>query len=336
MLSIIVPLYNKREYLPYALESILLIDCEKEIIVVDDGSTDGSIRIAEKFAANNSCIKIIRQENRGLGPARNTGIEHSNGDCIGFVDPDDWVDPVAYTRLYDQLITSDADVIYFGLYYHYSSEKQIKLSQQLNDCILDTEDSINQYRRIYYGPLPNRLKDEPNPISACTGLFKIDLFKKSNSVRFKNRISEDRLFNIEICKVAKKILISSICGYYYRKEGQSSISNSLDDSKLNELTLLFKDMADLLLCESENNRQECEIRFKRCIIDNIRHLIILANAYSKEDFNYFLDEIFSNHYMKWAISGYPIYKLSLLQQCFLFALWTRWKNGIRWMVSFKK
>lgn len=91
-LSVIVPIYNTETYLPVCLDSLLGIDgpCV-EIVLVNDGSTDGSGMIADAYAQKDSRIRVIHRANGGASAARNTGLEVARGEYILFVDSDDWV-----------------------------------------------------------------------------------------------------------------------------------------------------------------------------------------------------------------------------------------------------
>lgn len=110
-LSIIVPVYNVAEYLERCLNSLINQTLnEIEIICVNDGSTDNSLCILEKFAGLDKRIKIINQKNKGLSGARNTGIKLVQGEYLGFLDSDDWVDLDYFEKLYKRAKNCDADI----------------------------------------------------------------------------------------------------------------------------------------------------------------------------------------------------------------------------------
>lgn len=110
-LSIIVPVYNVAEYLERCLNSLINQTLnEIEIICVNDGSTDNSLCILEKFAGLDKRIKIINQKNKGLSGARNTGIKLVQGEYFGFLDSDDWVDLDYFEKLYKRAKNCDADI----------------------------------------------------------------------------------------------------------------------------------------------------------------------------------------------------------------------------------
>lgn len=110
--SIIVPVYNVRDFLHQCVNSIIGQTLENiEIVLVDDGSTDGSGEIADEFAALDSRIVVIHKKNGGLSDARNVGIEAAKGDFIGFVDSDDWIEPEMFELLYQRAVTTDSELV---------------------------------------------------------------------------------------------------------------------------------------------------------------------------------------------------------------------------------
>lgn len=114
-LSIIVPVYNTEEYLRECIDSLIGQSWKNiEIICVNDGSTDNSAEILDEFRRNDSRIKVISQENRGLSGARNSGLRAANGDYVCFVDSDDILMPGACERLALECLGKDPDLIIFG------------------------------------------------------------------------------------------------------------------------------------------------------------------------------------------------------------------------------
>lgn len=99
--SILVPVYNAEGFLPRCLDSILAQTMEYfELILIDDGSTDGSASIADQYALRDSRIRVIHQSNGGISKARNVGVASATGGDITFVDADDWIDPSYLAYLY--------------------------------------------------------------------------------------------------------------------------------------------------------------------------------------------------------------------------------------------
>ena len=110
--SVIIPVYNGKEYLRACVASVCKQTLrEIEILIVDDGSTDGSGELADALAAQDVRIRVFHQENQGLSGARNTGIDAASGAFIGFVDADDLVAPEMYEKMYTEAVTLSCDVV---------------------------------------------------------------------------------------------------------------------------------------------------------------------------------------------------------------------------------
>ncbi|ANE46253.1 hypothetical protein SY83_08180 [Paenibacillus swuensis] len=127
--SIIVPMYNVERYLIACLETITAQTLhELEIILVNDGSPDRCGEIAERYAKEDQRITVIHKPNGGISTARNVGIRAASGEYIGFVDPDDWIRPQMFSKLYEAAIHSQADAAICAFYEWYEdSGQQIKV-----------------------------------------------------------------------------------------------------------------------------------------------------------------------------------------------------------------
>ena len=116
LVSVIIPVYNVEKYLRHVTDSICNQTFrELEIIVVDDGSTDRSGCIAEEFAQKDCRIRVVHKRNGNPGATRNVGLELVNGEYIGFVDSDDWIDPAMYEKLYQAAQATKADLVVTGV-----------------------------------------------------------------------------------------------------------------------------------------------------------------------------------------------------------------------------
>ena len=99
-ISVIVPVYNAEKYLNYALSSICGQTYQNlEILLIDDGSTDNSLKCCEEWAKKDKRIRVFHQENAGASAARNAGIEHASGQYVMFMDGDDWIDRDMYENM---------------------------------------------------------------------------------------------------------------------------------------------------------------------------------------------------------------------------------------------
>ena len=117
LFSFVMAVYNVKSYLNEAVDSIMQQDIGFEtiqIILVDDGSTDNSLHILEKYAAIDDRIKVISQKNQGQGAARNNALKIAKGNYIAFVDSDDWLRLDALSKLYYKAKANKLDMLSFG------------------------------------------------------------------------------------------------------------------------------------------------------------------------------------------------------------------------------
>ena len=139
-LSIIIPVYNTEEYLPRCLNSCLeqdLLANEYEIIAINDGSSDNSLQILNAYALKYPNIRVINQENRGLGATRNRGLNLAIGEYIWFVDSDDWVLENCLLDIYENC--KDVDILETDRAYLYKDHVVY-----INICLLYTSDAADE------------------------------------------------------------------------------------------------------------------------------------------------------------------------------------------------
>ena len=137
-ISIIVPVYNTEKYLEKCLNSLISQTLEDiEILCINDGSTDNSIKILEQYANRDSRIKIINKKNAGVSAARNTGISQAKGEYLGFVDSDDYVDLNFYEKLYNTAKEYNASIAVAGIIRFNEFHKKYHL--KLNETILSND-----------------------------------------------------------------------------------------------------------------------------------------------------------------------------------------------------
>ena len=124
-ISVIVPVYNVADYLPQCLDSILSQDHEDlEVILIDDGSTDDSGRICDRYAAADPRVRVIHQENAGAAAAKNAGLRVATGEYLSFVDSDDYLEPKVYGYMLSVLGRCGADAAQFGFRNVYRTRRE--------------------------------------------------------------------------------------------------------------------------------------------------------------------------------------------------------------------
>lgn len=141
LISIVVPVYNADSFLESCLTSIQKQTYKNlEVIIVDDGSTDGSNAICQRFVASDNRFNLYVQPNGGRSAARNKGISLINGELVGFVDSDDWVDEDMFETLYAASVQWNAEIVQCSYFYHCSDK--VEDMSLTADLVLNREESL--------------------------------------------------------------------------------------------------------------------------------------------------------------------------------------------------
>ncbi|MBO5945148.1 MAG: glycosyltransferase [Clostridia bacterium] len=208
--SIIVPVYKAEAYLSECVESVLSqAFSDFELILVDDGSPDGSGDLCDRYAERDGRVRVIHKENGGVSSARNAGVDVSEGEYIIFLDSDDFVDKT-YFDVIEELVSSGGELFSFGTYnYDHKIDGSVEImSSGMNlDIELDTSDSEGLSRFMldgFFAPPWNKV-------------FLASVIK-ANNLRFPLGVVcfEDYLFSLEYLRHVKKIKSTSAPIYYYR------------------------------------------------------------------------------------------------------------------------
>ena len=212
--SIVIPVYNVEGYLPKSVASVqnqTLKDIE--IILVNDGSADGSLDLCRKYAEKDVRIKVIDKPNGGVSSARNAGIEASGGEYIGFVDPDDWVEPEMFESMYNKAEEIEADACMCN-YSRNTERKPAQIPLGINHDLHGREAIVNELIAGILSPpgLNSGTAAIMGNVWRC--LFKRQLIN-SNNIRFIEGLSfmEDTVFCIQAFSKCGCIAIDE--GYYY-------------------------------------------------------------------------------------------------------------------------
>lgn len=157
-ISVIIPVYNVEEYLERCLNSVVNQTFKDlEIICVNDGSTDSSGEILQKFARKDARIKIIKRPNGGLSAARNTGLEVMSGEYFAFLDSDDWIDLNFYEKLYEKAKEFDADIAMTDFIRKGKNKHKIRLNLNEEKLYTTIENKIKAANLFKEGCVWNKL-----------------------------------------------------------------------------------------------------------------------------------------------------------------------------------
>lgn len=225
-ISVIIPVFNVENYATQCLESILNQTFEDiEIICINDGSTDSSKKILEKYMSTDKRISVLNKTNGGYGAACNAGIRLAKGEYISIIEPDDFIKQNMYEDLYDIAVSKNADVVKSAFYEYRDMEnseaniKKINWSEQYN--MPEGEFKIEDCPQFFYF--------HPS-IWSC--IYKRDFLKKHNItfVEAKGAGWTDNPFQVQTLCLAQKICYTDNAYYYYRLTNPTSSSNIVNIS----------------------------------------------------------------------------------------------------------
>ena len=143
--SIILPVYNVKNYLQECVDSVLCQSfSDYEIILVDDGSQDGSSELCDKLAIEHDCIRVIHKENGGAADCRNVGLRHAKGEYIVFIDSDDFITDESFLEQINLQLTQPVDMVL------YKYRKYDDNSSKFSDCSFSYEKCLHFFVRLWY------------------------------------------------------------------------------------------------------------------------------------------------------------------------------------------
>lgn len=228
-ISISIPVYNVGQYLERCLNSLVTQTIKDiEIIIVDDGSTDGSGIICDEYASRDPRIVIIHKENGGLATARQAALEVATGDYFCVCDADDWVEQDMYGLMYDTAERTKADIVSCDYYANYPDGRQI--AHRYNQKLEDRNDLLDD---VLKGTLPHMIWNK---------MIRRDLFARYNITWEKGiNMGEDFLITLKLLQFPVKMHHVPTCLYHYRRVmGGASYTNNVSLSSFNQSLAIRK------------------------------------------------------------------------------------------------
>jgi heptose III glucuronosyltransferase len=209
LLSLIVPVYNVAPYLPACLDSLLEnTPANCEIIVIDDGSTDGCPGILAKYAQRLPQMRVIRQANAGLSAARNTGMAQASGEYLAFVDSDDFIVPNAYVRQLERAEAERLDMVLFNAVRHFEGRE--------NDTpVYEAMPATGVIKGSDW--LRSRLSINQLPHMVCFHLYRRSFLTAGGWLFVPDLIHEDVIWTTEVLLAAQRVAYEPVVDYYYRQ-----------------------------------------------------------------------------------------------------------------------
>ncbi len=273
LLSVIVPLYNQITYIEECVKSIQNQSFQDvEIIIVDDGSTDGSGALADDLVGNDSRIKVIHQENRGLRGARHTGLKNCTSEYITFVDADDFILPVAYSKAV-QYMQNSVDMILFEITRYFDENHKTLHSNIFEEGYYDR----NRIETVVYPKLIWDFHTESPGIecSQCVRITKRELLlERYDNLAVNLYYGEDMVITYPLYKYIKNMQVISY-SYYMHRQHPNCESYIASDSFFDETYKLYK----YLMSEFQNEADSSYFG------KQIEHLYIYMVELKKKKYN---------------------------------------------------
>ena len=237
--SIIVPVYNCEKYIAKCLQSVVNQSYKNtEIIVVDDGSTDRSAEICDRYAEEYNNIKVIHQKNRGVGETRNVGVSHATGDYITYVDADDYISSQCIEKAVTIAEKYQVELVEFGKIFMLSS-RNIFVNCDHKIEYFDTKEKIESAR--------STMKD-----TVWGRLYRRELAMK---VQFPDlSLSEDAIYSSDIFKHCQSMVKYNYCLYAYRAYQESLTRGKAALKKIKDKIRNY---------EEHNNSDNAEIKTQK-------------------------------------------------------------------------
>ena len=328
LVSVIVPVYNVEKYLRRCLNSLLIQTLKSiEIILVDDGSTDGSPRICDEYSVKYSFIKVVHKKNEGLGFARNSGLLLCNGEYVAFVDSDDFIDPQMLENLYEFAIKNSLDACFCG-YKFYIDENHITQKEETQHCtIYSGKNNVKQVLLDMVGAEPSFHSDVKVLSSVWKGLYKFDIIKEKNIQFVSERefIAEDMIFHLDFLPHCTIIGFIPFCGYFYCAN-TSSLTRVYNPERFEKEIILYNAIENKL-DQLGFSKHEYLNRVDRYLLLKIRACISLlalfSNRYGYRIMRKSAKIILNTSEVREMVSRYPYQELPLKHR--LFFLMVEWK-----------
>lgn len=253
MISVIVPVYNTKEYLPRCMKSLLAQDySDKEILLVDDGSTDESGSLCDKYADEYPCVRVLHKTNGGLISAWIAGVKESRGEYLCFVDSDDWVEEDMLVSMAPYLTGRKDEVVVCN----YSIDREDG-SRQLQTNTL--EPGVYEGTEYEQKVIPQLLGNEHRKISLsrCMKLISRELVEKNlGFCDLRVRMGEDVNIMLPVLLDAKRLVVMEEAYFYHYYFNQSSIVHKYNAGLYENLRLLRQALSQVIEEKCTGNLKE--------------------------------------------------------------------------------
>ncbi len=279
--SIIIPVYGVEKYIKRCLESLINQTLKEiEIIIVNDGTKDNSMKICREYQSLDSRISIYEKENEGLGLTRNYGLKYAVGEYVAFLDSDDFIDIDFYEKLYNDAKKNNSDVC-FTNYKIKKSDGTEFVSKRSN---IPFEENVLDSKTVLYNIMQIPTKNQRRNfigMSVWRSVYRKSLIDNNNILFCSERdfISEDIIFNIDFLSKASKVSFIKDT-YYYYCENQQSLTHIYRKDRFEKHKILYNELKRKAL--ELDDFENMEVGICNMFINNVRADIKNAFKYNSE------------------------------------------------------
>lgn len=279
-LSIVIPAFNVRPYIDKCVSSCALQDVspvEYEIVIVNDGSTDGTEVICKDLSNLYSNVKIINQTNQGLSAARNNGFSFATGQYVWFVDSDDYIEANSLSRIFG-LLENEVDII------------QLKYRLVYEDNRPSKDVPCYYTSNIMRGKQVITLGGLPAPAQFC--IYRSDFLRSNKLEFFKGIYHEDSEFKPRATYLAESIIFDDVVSYNYLQRLSGSITSVFNLKRGLDILIVVNKLHDFVL--EKHITGKARISFYRMISMNLNSLFYGYHLLGENDKKSLLDSLYSN------------------------------------------
>lgn len=309
-ITVIIPVYNAEKYLKRSIDSVMAQTYKYfEIICIDDGSTDNSGAILDSYAESYQNIKVLHIENKGVGNARNLGIERANGDYIYFIDADDQLEPLLFEKVIRILEEDPADICVFDMVIN--RYEHIRMKHSIRNVKEGNIGDLNRY---------NTFADYflNGPRSACNRFFSRSFIQKEAIAFSHLRNGEDGIFIIEAYSKARKIIYLPYAGYHYILNKTSATQASRDENFIQSICLFYDSAQRLSERFSKFDYMKViNTHFLNAYISTVGDFVISEKSVNKVEQKKRLNEMLLQSPYYTALKNIDYSYLNIMSRCLL-------------------
>ena len=278
LISVIVPIYNVEDYLEKCISSIINKSYSNlEILLIDDGSTDDSCDICDKYEKKDNRIRVIHKSNEGLVRARKTGLMQANGKYIGFVDGDDYIDKEMFECLYSDIIKYDVDFVHTGFFKETRKISELINSESFVYEVINTEQRIGLLNICLLSPQ----KRHSLSASIWSKLYKLDFIKKVYSFVPDHQSYGEDVISLYVALSLCKKMMATDKAYYHQNVRDNSLSNVDGDKYFRNEVMLASSLIKVSeIVKPENNYKQFNTWIKNRMLWSIANASEIEKKYN--------------------------------------------------------